>query len=64
MTFGEFAGVGRDGRPFAAYPSGSMGQDWTPPGVALGGEAALAECQLINANKPGSFAGSGKAIPR
>ena len=49
MTFGEFAGVGRDGRPFAAYPSGSMGQDWTPPGVALGGEAALAECQLIYA---------------
>ena len=29
--------------PLAAYLSGPMGQDRTPPGVTLGGGAALAE---------------------
>jgi hypothetical protein len=32
--------------PYAAYPSGQMGQDRTPPGVALGGGAALAEMSI------------------
>jgi hypothetical protein len=60
MTFGEFAGVGRDARPFAAYPSGPMGQDWTPRGVALGGEATLAECQLIYATSQDHSPGPAK----
>jgi len=57
MTFGEFAGAGRDARPFAAYLSGPMGQNRTPPGVARRrrgiGKILINRCQQARIHSPG-----------